>query len=155
MGESLLDFRLEAHYVIGAGGRGRSYLTDRDGYLFQTAISWYTAKGIWDLSPGFDADLLPGRPVSGECLFCHANQAAPMPGYRNRLAETAAAGHAIGCERCHGPGQLHVREGSAPGPVDSTIVNPRKLEPALREAVCQQCHLEGEGGVGRPGGPRA
>jgi Flp pilus assembly protein TadD len=150
-GESLLDFRLEAHYVIGAGGRGRSYLTDRDGYLFQTAISWYTAKGIWDLSPGFDADLLPGRPVSGECLFCHANQAVPVPGYRNRLAEPATAGHAIGCERCHGPGQLHVRKGNAPGPDDLTIVNPRKLEPALREAVCQQCHLEGEGRVTRRG----
>jgi tetratricopeptide (TPR) repeat protein len=149
--ESLLDFRLEAHYAIGAGGRGRSYLTDRDGYLFQTAISWYSAKGIWDLSPGFDADLLPGRPVSGECLFCHANRAAPMPGYRNRLAEPAAAGRAIGCERCHGPGALHVREGSALVPIDPTIVNPRKLEPALREAVCQQCHLEGEGRVVRRG----
>src|SRR5438270_1114116 len=132
MGEPLLDFRLEAQYAIGSGGRGRSYLTDRDGYLSQTAISWYSDKGIWDLSPGFDADLLPGRPVSRECLFCHANRAAPVPGYRNRFAQPFAAGHAIGCERCHGPGGLHVLKGGGRG--DTTIVNPKRLEPALREA---------------------
>jgi tetratricopeptide (TPR) repeat protein len=28
--------------------------------------------------------------------------------------------------------------------VDHTIVNPRHLEPSLRDAVCEQCHLEGE-----------
>ncbi len=151
-GEPLLDFRLEAQYVIGSGARGRSYLTERDGFLFQTAISWYAGKGIWDLSPGFDAEMLPGRPVGGDCLFCHVNRAALVPGYRNRFAQPFAAGHAIGCERCHGPGERHIQGGGTlTDGIDPTIVNPKKLTPALREAVCQQCHLEGEGRVVRRG----
>jgi Flp pilus assembly protein TadD len=35
--------------------------------------------------------------------------------------------------------------------IDYTIVNPGKLEPRLREAVCQQCHLEGEARIIRRG----
>jgi Flp pilus assembly protein TadD len=59
-------------------------------------------------------------------------------------------GHAIGCERCHGPGELHVESRraaaveEAAAQIDHSIVNPRHLEHSLREAVCQQCHLEGE-----------
>jgi predicted CXXCH cytochrome family protein len=34
---------------------------------------------------------------------------------------------------------------------DLTIVNPGKLPPALRDAVCQQCHLQGEARVVRRG----
>jgi tetratricopeptide (TPR) repeat protein len=151
-GEALLDFRLEVHYAIGSGARGRSYLSDRDGYVFQTAVSWYAEDGIWDKSPGFDAALLPGRPISEDCLFCHANRAAPVPGFRNRFDRPFGAGHAIGCERCHGPGEEHCRHGGAVvDGRDPTIVNPRKLGHALREAVCQQCHLEGEGRVARRG----
>ena len=39
----------------------------------------------------------------------------------------------------------------AGGPVDTTIVNPRHLERSLREAVCEQCHLEGEARTVRHG----
>ena len=35
--------------------------------------------------------------------------------------------------------------------LDDTIVNPRRLEPALREAVCQQCHLQGRLRIQRRG----
>jgi Tfp pilus assembly protein PilF len=54
-------------------------------------------------------------------------------------------GLAIGCERCHGPGELHAAgPGKGPDGIDPTIVNPRHLPPLLREGVCQQCHLQGE-----------
>jgi len=79
-----MDFRLEVHHVIGSGTRGYSYITDRHGYLFQTAISWFSQKHIWDKSPGFLADRFAGRPIVEACLFCHANRAPAMEGYRNR-----------------------------------------------------------------------
>jgi Flp pilus assembly protein TadD len=63
-------------------------------------------------------------------------------------------GYTIGCERCHGPGELHVRlrEGGRPVEgMDDTIVNPRDLPYALREDVCQQCHLSGSPRVPRLG----
>jgi hypothetical protein len=150
-GAVAMDFALDVHYAIGSGARGRSYLTDRDGYLFQTPISWFAEKGVWDASPGFGADLLPGRPVREACVFCHTSQARPVQGYRNRY-ERPFAGHAVGCERCHGPGERHVDAGGTfVDGIDPTIVNPAKLEPALRESVCQQCHLEGEERVARRG----
>src|SRR5207253_975908 len=58
-------------------------------------------------------------------------------------------------ERCHGPGELHVQRQrerrTEPGDWDDTIVNPSRLEPALREAVCEQCHLQGQARVLRRG----
>jgi hypothetical protein len=50
----------------------------------------------------------------------------------------------VACERCHGPGSLHI-EGKG------KMVNPAKLEPARRDSVCSQCHLSGEAGVERAG----
>jgi hypothetical protein len=138
---------LEVHYVIGSGARGHSYLTDHDGFLFQTPISWYSQKKLWDLSPGFREATLPGRPVVGLCLFCHAHQAQIDEDSENHYQEPIFAGHGIGCERCHGPGERHLENPGQRDPktgVDYTIVNPRHLEPALREAVCAQCHLGGE-----------
>jgi hypothetical protein len=145
-GRPVYTIDLPAHYAVGSGSRGRSYLTDRSGYLFQTPISWFAQKQIWDLSPGFAPELLAGRPVPGECLYCHANHAHFREGSINRYDEPVFAGHAIGCERCHGPGTLHVQSGD---PDD--IVNPRRLTPALRDSVCEQCHLEGATRVQRRG----
>lgn len=134
-------------YSMGSGTRGRSYLIDRGGYLFQSPISWYTQKNAWDLSPMFERIYPPDRVVEVACVFCHTNSANWVAGSRNHYHKPVFQGHAIGCERCHGPGELHValREpGGEPPGRDDTIVNPRHLEPDLREAVCQQCHLQGE-----------
>ena len=66
-----------------------------------------------------------------------------MAGTLNRYEPPIFQGHAIGCERCHGPGELHVERGGVSAGPDLTIVNPGRLAPALRESVCQQCHLQG------------
>jgi Tetratricopeptide repeat/Cytochrome c554 and c-prime len=150
-GRPAAELAWDVDYVIGSGTRGHSYLADRDGFLFQTPVSWYSQKGAWGLAPGFTPPRLTGRPVLPECLFCHANRAHYVEGSVNRYEEPVFEGHAIGCQRCHGPGELHVaaRERLEPvaGPVDATIVNPAHLEPTVREAVCEQCHLEGEARV--------
>jgi tetratricopeptide (TPR) repeat protein len=153
-GKVVYEHAVEAHYAIGSGARGHSYLTDRGGYLFQTAVSWYAKEEIWDLSPAFRAMRTTSRPVDGLCIYCHANRAHFREDSVNRFGPPPFDGHAIGCERCHGPGELHVREGGTRDRrtrADYTIVNPRRLEPALREAVCQQCHLEGAARVLRRG----
>jgi Cytochrome c554 and c-prime len=155
----------QVDYALGSGTHGYAYLAARNGYLYETPISWYSERagagspaagsrsashrsieGTWDLSPGFGPPVLTGRTISAECLFCHANRAHPVEGSINRYQEPVFDGYAIGCQRCHGPGELHVacRERSEPvtGPVDVTIVNPRHLEPRVRDAVCEQCHLQ-------------
>jgi hypothetical protein len=145
-GQPIYELELEVHYVIGSGRLGYSYVTDRDGYLFQTPISWFTQQQKWDRSPGFEDRHATVRPLDDTCLFCHANRARLRAGTLNHYDEPLFDEYAIGCERCHGPGERHVQSrqrGDVVAAVDTTIVNPRRLEPALREAVCQQCHLEG------------
>jgi hypothetical protein len=150
-GRAVYEFDMPVHYALGSGTRGYSYLTDHDGCVFQSPVSWYSHKQIWDVSPGFSAERRSGRPVLALCLFCHANRVRPREGSINSYEEPLFEGHAIGCERCHGPGDLHVRERThdmaVEGPADYTIVNPRHLEPELRAGVCEQCHLIGEARV--------
>jgi predicted CXXCH cytochrome family protein len=138
----------EVEYVVGSGTQGRSYIINHDGYLYQSPISWFTRKKSWDVSPGYEKTFLHFvRAINNRCLFCHCNDARPVEGTVNGYrTDPLFRRFAIGCERCHGPGEAHValrRRGEDPGMVDYSIVNPRHLEPALREAVCQQCHLQG------------
>jgi hypothetical protein len=143
---------VEAAYVLGSGTRGRSYLVDHDGYLFQSPVSWFTQGQRWDLSPGFTPTQHFNRRVQPACLFCHCNEAEPVEDTVNRYKQPIFRGHAIGCERCHGPGDLHQKDpGRNAQGIDYSIVNPKHLAPALREAVCEQCHLQGESRIVRPG----
>ena len=144
-GETLAKFDAEVHYVIGSGRRGHSYLNLRDGRVYQTSISWFSQKRKWDLSPGFQGGSL--REIYPSCLFCHSGGVRHAETTVNRYEEPVFITPAIGCERCHGPGELHVKsrrlDKLPAGPVDPTIVNPHHLPPDLQEQVCQQCHLEG------------
>jgi hypothetical protein len=143
-GEPAAELAWDVAYVIGSGTRGYSYLCERDGYLFETPISWYSQKHAWDLSPGFGPNELPGRAIIAECLFCHANRANHVAGTVNRYQRPVFDGHAIGCQRCHGPGALHVEAVVAGSTgIDHTIVNPKHLTAELRQSICEQCHLQG------------
>jgi hypothetical protein len=154
-GQALAEVEAEVHFALGSGARGRSFLINRGGYVFQSPLSWFTQKKAWDLSPGFTEQVHFERPVQPLCLFCHADQVNPVEHTLNRFHEPLfPRGLAIGCERCHGPGELHVaarRGGDVPDTPDYTIVNPRHLEAPLRESVCQQCHLQGAERVLRRG----
>jgi tetratricopeptide (TPR) repeat protein len=154
-GKPLFEMGSALDYVIGSGSKGHSFLCERDGFVTQAPVSWFAQKRLWDESPGFPPEFHAGRPVQVGCLYCHANDVSPVAGTVNRYEPPVFRhGHAIGCERCHGPGAEHVRQreaGGATGGPDHTIVNPRHLAPALREAVCQQCHLAGEARVVREG----
>lgn len=134
----------EVRYIVGSGRQAQAYLIDRDGFVFLSPITRYTKAGRWDLSPGYEkANHHFNRPVVPLCLYCHADRVEPAPGTVNRYQPPTFRGHAIGCERCHGPGELHVRRPAVVDGRDVTIVNPADLEPGLRDAVCEQCHLTG------------
>jgi hypothetical protein len=147
-GQPLIEQEWQIDYVLGSGGRGHSFLTSRDGFVFQAPISWFSHAGRWDLSPGFAPAQITERPVLPNCLFCHVNRAKHVEGSVARYKPPVFEGHAIGCQRCHGPGALHVASRSGPDatadPIDGTIVHPRHLTPALRNAICEQCHLQGQ-----------
>ena len=124
---------------------GIAYLIERDEFLFQSPIAWYARAQRWDLPPGYQkSNRHFDAPIHSACLFCHSNRSEPVAGTANRYRPPFFAGHAIGCERCHGPGELHAADPILVGGRDLTIVNPAALEPELRDAVCQQCHLNGQ-----------
>jgi Flp pilus assembly protein TadD len=143
-GQQLAQTEAEIEVVLGSGTRGRSYLVNRNGYLFQSPVAWFTQRQCWDLSPGYtDRNLHFERPITPGCLFCHSNYAEHVEHTMNRYESPIFRGFAVGCERCHGPGELHARQPGLEAEADY-IVNPRRLKPELREAVCQQCHLQGD-----------
>jgi len=135
-------------YFIGSGRKGHSYLVRLGDYLFQSPASYYTARAGWAVSPGYDADPAPDfdRPVTTDCLFCHAGRARPVAGTLNRYQGPPFAVAAISCERCHGPAETHLAR-----PAAGNIVNPAKLPPRARDSVCEQCHLAGEARIPNPG----
>lgn len=141
----MAEVDLPVSHVIGSGKNGQSFLVDRDGFLFMSPMTWYPAKAIWDLSPGYEKNNSQfNRPVIEECLYCHTDGAHAIHSSLNHYEDPIVRAHAIGCERCHGPGEMHVaamQDQTSLG--DSQIINPAKLQPALREAVCEQCHLSG------------
>ncbi len=144
-GRVLAQVEAVVKYALGSGrARCRTWSSD-DGRLFESPITWYTRDRRWNLSPGYERDNNRhfDRPIESGCLFCHANRVEPVAWSVNRYVEPTFRGHAIGCERCHGPGELHARRPEMAGGRDLTIVNPRHLEPALRLAVCEQCHSPG------------
>jgi len=151
-GRTIAQVRTEVQYVIGSGRQAFSYLIERDGFLFESSITWYARDRQWGLSPSYETrNYHFERPILSECLFCHANRAERVTSAINRYRTPIFQGHAIGCERCHGPGELHVRRPNLVDGLDVTIVNPANLEPSRRDAVCEQCHLIGQRRVVRAG----
>ena len=144
-------------FTCGSGTRGCSYFVFRDGKLFQSPVTWYGKSKKWDLSPGYHPPAHPRfeRMASDGCLACHAGTMNPVPSQRNTFDEAKPFLElAIGCERCHGPAKAHIEFHNAPSRKPDEmdpIVNPSNLTPEKRDAVCYQCHLQGENRVTRYG----
>lgn len=134
-------------YIIGSGQHTNSHLLDINGYVHQAPITFYTQDKKWDLAPGFEEQNERfTRIISTECLTCHNHLPKHVKGSENKYTQMPTG---IECERCHGPGSIHVREKRAGNVVDIskeidyTIVNPRKLPVDLQMDLCQRCHLQG------------
>jgi tetratricopeptide (TPR) repeat protein len=138
----------KADYVIGHGLQTVSFLQDVNGYLNQMPITYYTQIKKWDLSPGFENgnNTRFSRKIGLECMACHNAYPQFEKGSENKYTSVP---NGIDCERCHGPGELHVNTRLNNPPldtsklVDHTIVNPGKLSVDLQMDLCQRCHLHG------------
>lgn len=156
---NILEFRLQgkdtvhkrtekADYIIGSGQHTNSHLFRTNGYLHQMPATFYTQKEEWDLPPGFENGYNKrfARIIGLECMSCHNSFPDFVMGSENKFNSVP---NGIGCERCHGPGEIHVKEKEAGIAVDTSkeidysIVNPAKLPVDLQFDVCQRCHLQG------------
>jgi tetratricopeptide (TPR) repeat protein len=147
----------EIAYIVGAGEIGKSYLVGRGDAFFVSPISFYTRTNGWDLSPGYETSLFRDftRPALELCVDCHTGQPRFVAERPNHFQQPPFGFLSIGCERCHGPGAIHVRERKegAPleGSIDDAIVNPATMPAEIRDDVCAQCHFLGDARVLRPG----
>ena len=140
-------------YAVGAGENGFSYLIERGGYLFQGPLSYYSKIGKWDLSPAHELGFT--RPIEEGCISCHAGLPQPVADRPGLYRRPPFQELAIGCEKCHGPGELHVKARLAgdavPAGGDPTIVNLARLPGWLANNVCMNCHEKGDAEVLQPG----
>ena len=155
----IMEFRLEGrdtihqriqkiNYIVGSGQHTNSHIYSMNGYLYQAPITFYTQKQKWDLAPGFEkgASSRFSRMIELECMSCHNGLPQFVSNSQNKFDSIKTG---IDCERCHGPGSLHVKERLNGSKVDTsktpdyTIINPRRLPVELQNSLCQRCHLQG------------
>ena len=157
-GQELASDEYEMKFVVGSNNHSRAYVLMRGEKWFQAPICWYPVAGKWDFCPGYELQNDHfNREIALNCLQCHNGRMETVDGERNQYKDPIP--HGIGCERCHGPGELHAaywqdRSHAPAGQPDATIVNPRRLPPRERLSVCTQCHLgdaKATERVGRPG----
>jgi tetratricopeptide (TPR) repeat protein len=155
----VLEFRLKGNdtihkrierieYIIGSGQHTNSHLINTNGYVNQAPMTFYTQKGKWDLPPGFEngKNSRFSRLIGLECMSCHNAYPDFVSGSENKFTKIPDG---IDCERCHGPGSIHVNQKSnreiidTANEIDYSIVNPAKLPIERQFDICMRCHLQG------------
>ena len=100
-------------WAFGRGQAGQTYVFERDGALYESRVSFYSALGGLDLTIGaqhsqaMGIDEAAGRRMDStgarDCFGCHSS--GGVTGGRLHL-ESMAPG--VGCESCHGSAAQHV-----------------------------------------------
>lgn len=148
-------------FALGEPLMATGYLIQRGNYLFEAPLTFYaqpTADHVagWALSPGYDNDPLGfTRPVVDSCLTCHVGRPRSTDAASNLYRSPPFEELSIGCESCHGPGSLHIKEHrvhlSRQHDIDTSIVNPKYLNTQLADETCMYCHELGEARIPQPG----
>ncbi len=142
--------RAVVDYALGSMDRYISLVGhDEEGQTRTLRLSYHrSAEGSgWDRTKGHAVhparvdDFLGERFSSAdeqqECLVCHTTSSRAI----RQQVGPEAADRAIGCERCHGPGGLHLASIAARFP-DAAIANPAQAAPKEINQSCGGCHSQ-------------
>ncbi len=135
-------------FIVGSGQHTNSHMQMINGHINQMPMTFYTQKQKWDLPPGFENGFNSrfSRKIDLECMSCHNSYPDFVLGSDNKFEKIPEG---INCERCHGPGSIHVAQRSTGEKIDTSkyidysIVNPGKLPIDKQFDVCMRCHLQG------------
>jgi len=125
-------------FVYGGKWKQRYFKRIGDDF-YPLPAQWDVTHRVWRayfVKEGTDwwASLYPPdnfkRPTSALCDGCHS--------VNYNIETKTVAEWNVGCEKCHGPGSLHVEN-----PSGSNIVNPARLDFTGANDVCIQCHSQG------------
>ncbi len=93
-----------------------------------------SAAAVWKDSPharAFGTLMEPKADADPKCIGCHTIGFGRFSGYRREFGAGKLAN--VGCESCHGPGSLHVRQREGDGTVNFTFR-------PLGAGDCAKCH---------------
>jgi hypothetical protein len=139
-----VEDRMTLKWAFGSGTKGITPVGIREsGELAESRLTWYRSLESFDLTTGA-AKLDPhslsenlGRPLRqdevAQCFGCHSTGEIPRAGLPR-------IGMGIRCERCHGPGEEHVRAMRQGRAADKNIFHPGKLDPFAQAQMCGVCH---------------
>ena len=126
-------------FVYGSKWKQRYFTRKGDDY-YPLGAQWDITHQVWRpylvapntdwWVPHFPADNMQ-RPTGQLCDGCHS--------VNYNIETKTVTEWNVGCEKCHGPGSLHVRQ-----PSRASIVNPARLAPMQATNVCLQCHSQGQ-----------
>ena len=125
-------------FVYGSKWKQR-YFTKRGNDYFPLPAQWDVTHQIWrpyhvppntDWWVAFYPESNMQRPTGPLCDGCHS--------VNYNIETKAVTEWNVGCEKCHGPGSLHVSK-----PSQTNIVNPARLSTRQATDVCIQCHSQG------------
>jgi predicted CXXCH cytochrome family protein len=128
----------EVAFVYGSLWKQR-YFTRRGDDYFPLPAQWDIAKSRWlpyhaengtDWWLPFYGPSNFDRPTGPTCDGCHS--------VNYDIATKTVTEWNVGCEKCHGPGSLHVAH-----PTKQNIVNPETLDYVRGNDTCIQCHSQG------------
>lgn len=138
--DPLLTFKIaDVALVYGSKWKQR-YFTKIGNDYYPFPAQWDVSNRLWRayfVQPNADwwvthypADNMK-RPTGPLCDGCHS--------VNYNIQTKSVTEWNVGCERCHGPGSAHVQR-----PMESTIVNPAKLDYVRANDTCIQCHSQGQ-----------
>ena len=138
----------KVNFVIGSGQHTNSHIYLSGNYAYQSPFTYYTQDGLFDFPPGFEDGYNSrfDRKIGLECMSCHNGFPDFVLGSENKYNRIPDG---IDCERCHGPGEIHVMLKKKNILVDTSkfidysIVNPAKMSLKLQTDLCARCHLQG------------
>jgi len=126
-------------FVYGSRWKQR-YFTKRGNDYYPLPAQWDIKHQRWlpyHVPPGTDwwVQFYPSsnfeRPTGPLCDGCHS--------VNYNIESKQVTEWNVGCEKCHGPGSLHVEH-----PTTKNIVNPGRLDFVRGNDVCMQCHSQGQ-----------
>jgi hypothetical protein len=155
--ESALTGRPRTHRVDFTLGSRRiqHYLTRReDGSIVVLPPTWDVTRREWFASVEIvrpdEADRTPIQVWNKTCLECHVSGQAKDFDPKRLAYQTRWQDEGTSCERCHGPGVVHVereraRAKSGEGAVASAaagddVLSPYRLDATKSTTLCAQCH---------------
>lgn|SRR5262245_47427748 len=143
-------------WAFGAGAQGITPVGRVDGQYFEHRISYYSEPARADRTlghpgePSRSAHAALGQIQTPEtiyaCFNCHSTGVRPG----KEGPDLSAMRPGIECERCHGPGNLHVmaaRSGRVPEEIRKTIGNPGRLPASGVVEMCGECHRSSKAGA--------